>query len=137
MARLVLENVGVSLAIASLWFFGMPVWVQWGRGGGLVVRIRRNLTLGAFILFSVSLWLTFTLQPSQPRPLLAWHGTSMIACFLGFWAISTWGPRTFAPELWEVLRPAATIPLLAAFASFISHGLRVLALFRSAFGAPR
>ena len=38
MARLVLENVGVSLAVASLWFFGMPVLVQWSRGGGVVVR---------------------------------------------------------------------------------------------------
>jgi hypothetical protein len=129
MARLVLENMGVSLAIASLWFFGMPVWVQWGRGGGVVVRIRPNLTLGAVILFGVSMWITFTLQPSEPLALLAWHGVSMIACGLGFWAISTWAPQTFAPELWEVLRRPASIPLLAAFLAFVSHGFRMMALF--------
>ena len=129
MARLALENIGVSLAIASLWFFGMPVWVQWGRGGGVVVRIRPNLTLGAVILFAVSLWVTFALQPSAPLSLLAWHGTSMIACFLGFWAITTSAPRTFAPELWEILRFPATIPMLAAFVGFVSYGLRIMALF--------
>ena len=47
----------------------------------------------------------FILQPSQPLPLLAWHSASMIACFLGFWAITNWGPRTFDPELLDMLGP--------------------------------
>jgi hypothetical protein len=129
-ARLILENAGTSAAIASLWFFGMPLWIQAGRGGGMVVRVRPNLVLGAILLFAVSLWITFTRYPADTSGLILWHGGSMAVCGLGFMAVSTWAPRTFAPELWEILRVPAILPLLATFLAFVSHGFRVLALFQ-------